>query len=299
MNNIKTIFKKYRPKIALILAIIIILLIAKGYNLLFSTNTEETEWNVDYMKYSKLHSISKGEGQKIALIDTGISEFQKVNKNINLTNSNNIYDVNGHGTGMYSLIKGYENEITGIAPESDIIAIKVMEDDESIRPEILEKAIKIAIEEDVDIINLSLGSTKYSSKISELINEANQKNIIVVSSAGDYEQSFLLYPAELKNVISVGGIAANGRPLDQMNAPEKTVINAPGDDIKVVNHKKEVFYTSGTSQATAIISGYTALVRDTKNKNEINVEEMKELLGKIKDERQTYVKMLKMVKKSV
>lgn len=291
MDNIKKFIEKNKMKMGMSMLIVVILLIFSGYNLLFSTNVENIEWNVDYMKYNKLHSISKGKGQKIAIIDTGVSKFQEVEKNINLTKSKNEYDTNGHGTGIYSLIKGYKNEITGIAPESKIISIKVMEDDESLKPETLKKAIKIAIEENVDIINLSLGSTKDNEEISNLIEEANKKNIIVISSAGDYEQSFLLYPANLKNVISVGGISANGRLLEQTNAPEHTTINAPGDDIKVINQKKEIFYTSGTSQATAIISGYVALLRDTKK--DINSAEVINLLNQIKNDRKTYFEMLK------
>lgn len=291
MDNIKKFIGKNKMKMGMSMLIVVILLIFSGYNLLFSTNVENIEWNVDYMKYNKLHSISKGKGQKIAIIDTGVSKFQEVEKNINLTKSKNEYDTNGHGTGIYSLIKGYKNEITGIAPESKIISIKVMEDDESLKPETLKNAIKIAIEENVDIINLSLGSTKDNEEISNLIEEANKKNIIVISSAGDYEQSFLLYPANLKNVISVGGISANGRLLEQTNAPEHTTINAPGDDIKVINQKKEIFYTSGTSQATAIISGYVALLRDTKK--DINSAEVINLLNQIKNDRKTYFEMLK------
>lgn len=291
MDNIKKFIEKNKIKMGMSMLIVVILLIFSGYNLLFSTNVENIEWNVDYMKYNKLHSISKGKGQKIAIIDTGVSKFQEVEKNINLTKSKNEYDTNGHGTGIYSLIKGYKNEITGIAPESKIISIKVMEDDESLKPETLKNAIKIAMEESVDIINLSLGSTKDNEEISNLIEEANKKNIIVISSAGDYEQSFLLYPANLKNVISVGGISANGRLLEQTNAPEHTTINAPGDDIKVINQKKEIFYTSGTSQATAIISGYVALLRDTKK--DINSAEVINLLNQIKNDRKTYFEMLK------
>ncbi len=104
------------------------------------------------------------------MIDSGISKFQKVYKNINLTNSNNDYDTNGHGTMMYSIIKGYNKNnqtIEGISPDSRIILIKVMNDDESINPNVIEDAIDYALNEKVDIISLSLGSTKTDINIKQ------------------------------------------------------------------------------------------------------------------------------------
>lgn len=293
-NKLKWIYT-YRKGISIPLFLIILVLCFSGYNLIFSTNIVQDQWNTRYMNYNGLHKISTGDSQTIALIDSGISKFQNVEESINLSKSENPYDTNGHGTMMYSLIKGYSDKITGIAPDSKIISIKIMNSDESINPDTVENAIKIAIDKKVDIISLSAGSTKQNESITSKINEAISKGITVVSSSGDYKQGFLLFPAVLDNVISVGSIAANGRLSDQTNAPDKTTINAPGEEILVVDHNKNIFQASGSSEATAIISGYIALLKDkcSQEGKEITPSELNKLLLKIKESDITYLEVLK------
>lgn len=232
------------------------------------------------MNYNKLHKISTGESQIIALIDSGISKFQDVKENIDLTKSKSSYDTNGHGTMMYSLIKGYSDKITGVAPDSKIISIKVMNSDEGINPETIKNAIEIAIEKNVDIISLSLGSTKENRGIADKINEATSKGITVISSAGDYEQGFLLFPASLDNVISVGSIAANGRVSDYTNAPDETTINVPGEEILMVDNNEKIIEANGSSEATAIITGYVSLLKDKslKEGKQLTTSEIQKLL---------------------
>lgn len=247
------------------------------------------------MNYNKLHKISTGESQTIALIDSGISKFQDVKENIDLTKSKSSYDTNGHGTMMYSLIKGYSDKITGVAPDSKIISIKVMNSDEGINPETIKNAIEIAIEKNVDIISLSLGSTKENRGIADKINEATSKGITVISSAGDYEQGFLLFPASLDNVISVGSIAANGRVSDYTNAPDETTINAPGEEILMVDNNEKIIEANGSSEATAIITGYVSLLKDKslKEGKQLTTSEIQKLLLKIKESDITYAEVLK------
>lgn len=291
----KKLFFSYRKPLSIVFFVTMIALIFSGYSLLFDENIPQDQWNTRYMNYKKLHTISTGKSQTIALIDTGISKFQKAEENINLTKEENIYDTNGHGTMMYSLIKGYSDNVTGIAPDSKIISIKIMNSDENISSDKLEKAIDIAIEKKVDIISLSLGSTKENKSISEKINKAINNGITVISSAGDYEQSFLLFPASMNKVISVGSIAANGRVSDYTNAPDKTTINAPGEEIFVVNDKEKVFIANGTSEATAIITGYVALLKDKalKEGKQLSPIDIQRILNKIKESDITYVESLK------
>lgn len=111
-----------------------------------STSKNTYGWHTEYMQYKELHEVASGKGQKIALIDSGLSSFQVNDKrttSVSLVNGE--IDENGHGTMMYSLIRGYENSIMGIAPEAEIIAIKVMSEDEEIKPAIIKEAIQLAV----------------------------------------------------------------------------------------------------------------------------------------------------------
>ncbi|WP_129690657.1 S8 family peptidase [Gottfriedia acidiceleris] len=255
-------------------------------------------WQADYMNYNQLHKYSTGKSQKIALIDSGISKFQKEDNNsITLTGKNE--DENGHGTMMYSIIKGEKNEVLGISPDAEVISIKIMNSEEGISPSLMVQAVEKAIELNCTIINMSIGSYKFNEELSNLIDIALKKGITIVSSSGDYSSGDMMFPANKEGVISVGSISANKRVSDFTNAPENTTINAPGDEIRSYAVDNKIVSNSGTSQATAIISGYVALLRDYASRKDINLsnDQLKMLLSSIKDGKSNYVNVFTKIKK--
>lgn len=249
------------------------------------------EWYEDYMDYDALHKYSIGETQVIALIDSGISEFQlsNINKSCSLVQDISEFDTNGHGTMMCSLIKGYD-DIAGIAPNAKINSYKVVNSSGKIEPQILSEAICKAVQDNVTIINVSLGSYFDNEYVKNAVIKAYDSGITVVASSGDYETEDMLFPAKYDNCISVGAINKSLNIWDDTNAPEKCTILAPGTDIKTIDANKNVAYTSGTSQATALISGYISLLKDYGLKNNINIDNniLKDLLQNINNNRLTY-----------
>lgn len=226
------------------------------------------------MEYEKLHQYSTGENIVIALIDSGISEFQveNINKNIEKTTSNSMYDINGHGTMMCSILSGYNNEIEGIAPNAKINSYKVVGKDGAIKGDNLANAIIEAHKDNVDIINISLGSFHSNKKVKKAIDDAINDGIIVIASSGDYEAKDMLFPANQENVISVGAIDKNQDIWQNSNAYESCDILAPGVDILVIDNNQKIFSSTGTSQATALISGYVSLILSYAKEKECNID---------------------------
>lgn len=119
----------------------------------------------------------------------------------------------------------------------------------------------------------------------------------VVASSGDYGNTELMYPAILDEVISVGAIDASGNVLDLTSGPQRTTINALGHEISPINTDRAIIKTSGTSQATALISGYIALLKDyafSKNKDLTN-DSIIALLKSINSREITYLQALKKI----
>ncbi|GEM05977.1 serine protease [Halolactibacillus miurensis] len=257
------------------IVILIILLSVSSivFGVFFSKNTTPDEidyWVYKHLNYKELHHYSTGSSQTIAIIDSGISSNIKLDaeKAFSLT-SEDIYDYNGHGTMMYSIIKGTEDDILGISPDVDILSIKILDKAESTRPELIYDAIEMAIDKNATVINLSVGSYKNNEDIAGLIKEAHSKNITVTASSGDFSNFEMMFPANMREVISIGALGENLQPLELTSGPDLTTINAPGENILVLDANDEIFYSSGTSQATALISGYIALLRDYALKNNI------------------------------
>ncbi|MCV0430671.1 S8 family serine peptidase [Nitrosopumilus sp.] len=136
-----------------------------------------------------------GSGIKVAVIDTGVDynhpdlfgwgEDGKVVGGYNFIRKDQPpLDTNGHGTQVAGVIAA-DGEITGIAPKAKILAYKVSEDGEGVSSELITKAIEKAIEDGADIINISLGVNKTNAKIERAVNLALEKEIFVVTAAGN------------------------------------------------------------------------------------------------------------------
>lgn len=136
-----------------------------------------------------------GYGIKVAVIDTGV-DFNhpdlfgwgpdgKVIGGYNFIQEGQPpLDTNGHGTQVAGIIAA-DGQIIGIAPKAKILAYKVSENGEGVSSELIIKAIEKAIEDQADIINISLGVNKTNSKIDDAVNLALEKEIFVVTAAGN------------------------------------------------------------------------------------------------------------------
>lgn len=136
-----------------------------------------------------------GTGIKVAVIDTGV-DFNhpdlfgwgpngKVIGGYNFIQEGQPpLDTNGHGTQVAGVIAA-DGQIVGIAPKAKILAYKVSENGEGVSSELIVKAIEKAIEDQADIINISLGVNKTNSKIDNAVNLALEKEIFVVTAAGN------------------------------------------------------------------------------------------------------------------
>ena len=136
-----------------------------------------------------------GAGVKIAVIDTGVDYNHpdlfgwgpdgKVIGGYNFIQENELpLDKNGHGTQVAGVIAA-DGEKLGVAPKAKILAYKVSEDGEGVSSELIIRAIQKAIEDEADIINISLGVNKTNSKIEHAVNLALEKEIFVVTAAGN------------------------------------------------------------------------------------------------------------------
>jgi minor extracellular serine protease Vpr len=137
----------------------------------------------------------KGNGIKVAVIDTGV-DFNhpdlygwgpdgKVVGGYNFIQEGKPpLDTNGHGTQVAGVIAA-DGHLVGVAPKAKILAYKVSENGEAVSSDLIIKAIDRAIEDGADIINISLGVNQTNEKIDNAVNKALEKEIFVVTAAGN------------------------------------------------------------------------------------------------------------------
>ena len=157
-----------------------------------------------------------GSGIIVSIIDTGIDLNHpdlegKIIGGYDFVDNDEIpEDTNGHGTQVAGIIASNGN-LKGIAPNSKILMYKVSEDGESVPSHLIIKAIEKSIEDNADIINISLGINQTNTKIDQVVNKAVKNNIFVVTAAGNFgpELNTIGSPGINPNAITVGATFNN------------------------------------------------------------------------------------------
>ncbi|WP_161516159.1 S8 family peptidase, partial [Bacillus thuringiensis] len=228
-----------------------------------------------------------GKGIAVAVLDTGIDrEHPDVKIKDGVSFVENVLDFdddNGHGTHLAGIIGAQKNNsgMTGIAPDVDLYAVKVLDKYTNGKYSTVVKGIDWAIEHKANIILMSLGGKKESVFFEEAINKAYEKGILLVSSAGNEgykEGDSITYPAKFNSVIAVGALDAKDQRGFLSSKGEQLELMAPGVDIWSTWNDGSYRFDSGTSMAAAHVAGVASLLLE--NDRMLSNQQVRELLKK-------------------
>lgn len=272
----------------------------KEFEILLKDPAMSNKWGLVMTNSQKAWQVSKGSKDiVVAIIDTGADvqhpDLKKniwVNKNeipgngrdddqngfvddVNgwnfVGNNSNLTDNHGHGTHIAGIVGaegGNGIGVTGVAPQVSLMILKYY-DPKSPGINNLSntvRAIEYAVKMGANIINYSGGGLEASPEEKRAIELANKKGILFIGAAGNERSNSdekAYYPAdyELSNIISVTAIDKGKNVLPTSNWGVRTVdIAAPGNDIYSTLPNGQYGYMTGTSQATAFVTGVAALI---------------------------------------
>ncbi len=181
----------------------------------------------------------------------------------------NTFDTNGHGTHVSGTIAAARNGVgaTGIAYEADIMPVKVLGADGSGSDYGVAQGIRYAVDNGADIINLSLGSSSYSSTLVSAFDYAAKHDVLIVAASGNEGAASPSYPARFSsrydNVLSVGAHDRyNATPSfsNQEGNSGAVQVGAPGVGIYSTIPGNRYASWNGTSMATPHVAGLAALM---------------------------------------
>jgi subtilisin family serine protease len=154
-------------------------------------------------------------------------------------------------------------KLLGVAPGARILAIRAFSarasNTESTTYHIL-KGLDWAVSNNVRIVNMSFAGPRDPS-LERALKAAYDKGIVLIAAAGNAgPRAPALFPAADPNVIAVTATDVDDRLFTGANRGNHVAIAAPGVDILVPAPAGEYQVTTGTSVATAHISGVVALM---------------------------------------
>ncbi|QKJ19049.1 S8 family peptidase [Microbacterium hominis] len=227
---------------------------------------------------------TRGEGVRIAIIDTGIGrgpvEFAgavAAGTDVSGVGSDDgrtpVGAVDGnHGSWVASLAAGRgtgsDAGMIGVAPEAELLSVSVGFGTTSAVSftDQIARAIRWSVDNGADIINLSFttNTPDWDESWDQAFLYAAEHDVVIVVAAGNRGSgtSRVGAPATIPGVLTVGGVDPNGRASVEASTQGITIgVSAPSEKLLGVSADGRVVEWEGTSGAAPIVTGIAALVR--------------------------------------
>ena len=222
-------------------------------------------WELD-----TIHASARGAGIKVAVLDTGVDPTHpllqgrvqlleegdgrlgsiETEQGVDTDGDGVVDEAYGHGTHVAGII-------ASIAPEAEILSIRVLDSDGVGTAFDLARGLYRAVEWGADIVNLSLVLADEAAVIEEILDDL-EDDTIVVGAAGN-RPGPALYPASEDDVVSIAALDA-GLVLADFTATGEVDLAAPGVSVLSAFPGGQWASATGTSMATGSASGALAVV---------------------------------------
>jgi thermitase len=236
-------------------------------------------WGVGRIEAHQAWQIAQGGSPVVvAVLDTGIDEDSqdlvgRVVAEVNFADSPTSGDLYGHGTHM-------AGTIAAIAPECQLMNVKVADDLGRCQASVVARGIVWAVDHGAEVINVSL-CVESSADLEEAVNYAWSRGALIVAAAGNLGEAAPAYPAYYVNCLAVAGIDESDSIALLSNYGDWVDVAAPGFNIYSELPDDQYGYKSGTSSAVAHVSGVAALVftvAEDSNGNGLVSDEVREAI---------------------
>jgi subtilisin family serine protease len=207
------------------------------------------QWGLQSIGGPTAWNVSKGAGQTVAVIDTGVDYKHPDLRGRLLTghdfvdDDSDATDTNGHGTLISGIIAAATNNgigVASIAPQAHILPVRVLGSDGTGQASNVAKGIDWAMAHGAGVINLSIAQEsgtdtsklllQNSSVIAAINSAATQGAVVVIAAGNDPKgaQSTTAYDATTSGVVVVGASTKDRKPAAYSNYGAGLDLLAPG-----------------------------------------------------------------------
>ena len=257
-------------------------------------------WEDEYRDLTGLDSVQgDGTGVVLCIVDSGIDMGHPDLEGLELAGwldavdgADEPYANEGHGTAMAGIVVANDG-LNGIASGVSLLVAKAIDEGGTGDDEQIALAVDWCVDNQADIVSLSLGGDQgfgsgflSSDALEESVEDAIEEGVFVVAAAGndgEDDDGDVESPGSVEAVICVGGVTRSGgiwtgsserdnngriwpNPILPRDDPDKKPeLVAPAHEVPVlmasgIGNGAWWGWSSGTSAATAWVSGALALV---------------------------------------
>ena len=210
-----------------------------------------------------------GAGVTVAVVDTGVdaSHLDLTGRVMNGADfvgaGNGTNDPHGHGTHVAGIVAATLNNgvgIAGVAPEAQVLPVRVLDAEGSGRDSDIAAGITWAADEGADVINLSLGGPDPAPLLLAAIQYARGEGAVVVCAAGNeyLDGNPTMYPAAYSATVAVGAVTQGHGRAGFSSTGSYVDIAAPGSQIYSTLPGDIYGSSSGTSMAAPVVAATAA-----------------------------------------
>jgi subtilisin family serine protease len=260
----------------------------------YTPGTDNIDWGVSQINTSFAWAKGiKGAGVKVCIIDTGIeaTHVDLIDRYVGghnfVAGDDKPWDDHGHGTHCAAIACASEGGVgyTGVAPEADVYACKVLNSKGSGSFSDIAAGIDWGRVNEMDVLSLSLGASDYACQgaTMDAINNAWAAGLLVVVAAGNDghlescdDNDCVNFPGNCSASMCVGAIEMNEYCSEFSSRGPELEFAAPGEGITAAKPEGYNMYgaddtdhlvgtswlwANGTSMACPHVAGACALVK--------------------------------------
>lgn len=194
---------------------------------------------------------------KVAIIDTGAWQGLSVAGGASFVGDRTSYkDDHGHGTFVSDLFQKS-------APNASLYAIKALDQNGVGSYSQVIEALEWAIDNDINIVNMSFGGKTYSLALAEAVALAEEKGILLFAAAGNDSSTEIAYPAKFNSVVAVGSVEENFEHAVWSNTGIELEFVAFGSHISGKDKDGNPITMTGTSASVSQVAAIAALYMES------------------------------------
>ena len=240
---------------------VIIAVVDTGFDYTHEDLASQTWINVDEIPNNGIDDDNNGYIDDVHGWD--FSQMPSSDGNENSQNGDNDpIDESGHGTHVAGIIGAtVDNDvgIAGIAWNCTLMPIRGA-GVAGIRDNRSASAIVYAVNNGARVINMSWGGRERSFVLRDAVDYAYARGVLMIAASGNESEGDSIFPAGYRKVISVAATEQHKQKFYQSNFGASIDIGAPGNVILSTHINNRYRTLSGTSMATAHVSGVAGLI---------------------------------------